>query len=159
LFSQLSTTLNGRPFCCPSIIMSIISLSTPSLVTTILPFYEPGAPTLPILIEDGNIEWPELLAQASTHRFNPYPKRHIDFRNIVSTRRKWRASTLKRLSIIPRPPHKDEAALSDYSLSDYSPPPDSRAGEFLRLTMEGRREEAVDRERRRASYGVLRPPD
>jgi len=35
--------------------------------------------------------------------------------------------------------------------SEYSPPHFSRAGQFLRLVKEGRREEAVDRERRRAS--------
>ena len=37
------------------------------------------------------------------------------------------------------------------TFSDYSPPRVSRAGQFLRLVKEGRREEAVDRERRRAS--------
>jgi len=37
------------------------------------------------------------------------------------------------------------------AFSDYSPPRVTRAGQFMRLVKEGRREEAVDRERRRAS--------
>ena len=36
-------------------------------------------------------------------------------------------------------------------LSEYSPPRVSRAGQFIRLVKQGRREEAIDRERRRAS--------
>ena len=42
------------------------------------------------------------------------------------------------------------------ALSEYSPPHVSRAGQFNRLVKEGRREEAIDRERRRAS-GVFIP--
>ena len=54
-----------------------------------------------------------------------------------------------RLSIKPRPFDEeiDEMAV----FSDYSPPHHSRAGQYLRLVKEGRREEAVDREQRRAS--------
>ena len=52
-----------------------------------------------------------------------------------------------RLSIKPRPFEE----IDETALSDYSPPRVSRAGQFLRLVKEGRREEAVDRERRRAS--------
>jgi hypothetical protein len=39
----------------------------------------------------------------------------------------------------------------DIALSEYSPPHISRAGQFNRLVKQGRREEAIDRERRRAS--------
>ena len=53
-----------------------------------------------------------------------------------------------RLSIKPRPLDEE---IDETALSDYSPPHVSRAGQFLRLVKEGRREEAVDRERRRAS--------
>ena len=53
------------------------------------------------------------------------------------------------LSIKPRP--FDDEELDEMVLSDYSPPRVSRAGQFLRLVKEGRREEAVARERRRAS--------
>ena len=53
-----------------------------------------------------------------------------------------------RLSIKPRPLDEE---IDETALSDYSPPHFSRAGQFLRLVKEGRREEAVDRERRRAS--------
>jgi hypothetical protein len=45
----------------------------------------------------------------------------------------------------------DEEEIDEMAFSDYSPPSVSRAGQFLRLVKEGRREEAVDRERRRAS--------
>ena len=54
----------------------------------------------------------------------------------------------KRLSIKPRPLDEE---IDEMVLSDYSPPRVSRAGQFSRLVKEGRREEAVDRERRRAS--------
>ena len=53
-----------------------------------------------------------------------------------------------RFSIKPRPFDEE---IDEMDLSDYSPPRVSRAGQFLRLVKEGRREEAVDRERRRAS--------
>jgi hypothetical protein len=52
------------------------------------------------------------------------------------------------LSIKPRPFDEE---IDEMALSDYSPPRVSRARQFLRLVKEGRREEAVDRERRRAS--------
>ena len=55
----------------------------------------------------------------------------------------------KRLSIKPRP--LDEEIDEMAAFSDYLPPRVTRAGQFLRLVKEGRREEAVDRERRRAS--------
>jgi hypothetical protein len=54
-----------------------------------------------------------------------------------------------RLSIKPRP--LDEEIVEMAAFSDYSPPRVTRAGQFMRLVKEGRREEAVDRERRRAS--------
>ena len=54
------------------------------------------------------------------------------------------------LNIKLRPFDEDEE-IDEMDLSDYSPPRVSRAGQFLRLVKEGRREEAVDRERRRAS--------
>ena len=53
----------------------------------------------------------------------------------------------KRPSLIFTPqPFDDED-----TLSDYFPPPVSRAGQFLRLVKQGRGKEAVDREQRRAS--------
>ncbi|KAF8801902.1 hypothetical protein BYT27DRAFT_7341694 [Phlegmacium glaucopus] len=53
------------------------------------------------------------------------------------------------LNIKPRP--FDDEEIDQNALSDYSPPHVSRAGQFMRLVKQGRRKEAVDRERRRAS--------
>jgi len=52
----------------------------------------------------------------------------------------------KRPSLIIKP-----LRLDDEQLSDYSPPSNSRAGQFLRLVKAGREEEAFAREQRRAS--------
>ena len=53
----------------------------------------------------------------------------------------------KRTSLKFKPQVSDE----EIALSDYSPPSVSRAGQFMRLVKQGRRKEAVDRERRRSS--------
>lgn len=72
--------------------------------------------------------------------------------NAHSERQKAKRSSgsrkVKRPSLNIKPQLVDEEI---DALSDYSPPHVSRAGQFMRLVKQGRRKEAVDRERRRAS--------
>ena len=73
--------------------------------------------------------------------------------NSNSGSQKAKSSSSSRRAIRPslhfKPRPFDEKI--DIALSDYSPPHVSRAGQFNRLVKQGRREEAIDRERRRAS--------
>lgn len=70
-----------------------------------------------------------------------------------STRSSPRKSKSKRPSLNIKPIVTDD---DDDVISDYSPPGSSRAGQFARLVRQGRKEEAIEREKRRAS-GVFVP--
>lgn len=72
-----------------------------------------------------------------------------------STRSSPRKSKSKRTSLNIRPFVIDDDGGGGI-VSDYSPPNSSRAGQFARLVRQGRRDEAIEREKRRAS-GVFVP--
>ena len=96
-------------------------------------------------IPDGLIPSPLVPAQKSMHESTP-PKNK---RPSSTKRRNPRPS----LMVKPLPPDYDE--MDD--LSEYSPPNDTRAGQFARLTKRGRAEEAMAREMQHVSIGAVLP--
>jgi hypothetical protein len=93
-------------------------------------------------IPDGLIPSPLVPAQKPRHESTP-PKN----KQPPSTKRK---NPRPSLMVKPLPPGYDE--MDD--LSEYSPPIETRAGQFARLTKRGRAEEAMAREKQRVSIGA-----
>ena len=108
------------------------------------------------LVNDDDIDSSDDEAPQSTwrgHNNNSSPpsgrdQSALNFGRQKTKRYSGSRKSVRRLSIKPRPLDEE---IDENTFSDYSPPHVSRAGQFLRLVKEGRREEAVDRERRRAS--------
>lgn len=96
-------------------------------------------------IPEGLIPSPLVPAPKSMHESTP-PKNK---RPSSTKRRNPRPS----LMVKPLPPDYDE--MDD--LSEYSPPNDTRAGQFARLTKRGRAEEAMAREMQHVSIGAVLP--
>lgn len=96
-------------------------------------------------IPDGLIPTPLGPAQRPKYESTP-PKSK---RTSSTKRRNARPS----LTVKPLPP--DYGEMDD--LSEYSPPNETRAGQFARLTKHGRAEEAMAREKQRVSIGAVPP--
>ena len=94
-------------------------------------------------IPDGLIPSPLIPVQKPRHESTP-PKNK---RPPLTKRKNPRPS----LMVKPLPPDYDE--MDD--LSEYSPPNETRAGQFARLTKRGRAEEAMAREKQRVSIGAV----
>jgi hypothetical protein len=74
---------------------------------------------------------------------------HLEHRLSSSPRR---SANSERHDLNIRPFRQDD---DNDAMSDYSPPHSSRAGQYTRLVKQGRREEALQRERRHASIGGI----